>query len=77
MARYGTLDQPVSGEAIQSEVLAITGRRSEQQREIALRARLRKSFLKGSDQFLRRATAYKARAGDGVAVANNGDGVGG
>ena len=71
------LTNPSRREAIQPAILAVSGCGSEYQRQIARRRRLHKTLLQRCDELVGRTAADKAREGDGVAVANDGDGLGG
>ncbi len=67
------LHQALVREAVQAALLAVARRGREHQREIARLAGLEEAPLELADQLVGRAGADEARAGDRVAVANDGD----
>ena len=77
MATDCALYQAIARQAIQTAVLAVTGRGGKQQGQVTRRTRLRESLLERRDQLVGRAATDEAGAGDSVAVANDGDSVGG
>ena len=70
------LDQAVVRESIQPLVLAVAGSGGEDERQIPGRTRSDEARLERVDQLVRRAAADEAGRSDGVAVANDRNGVG-
>jgi hypothetical protein len=73
VAAHDALHQPRWAELVEAAILAVAGRRREDEREVARMPGLEEPPLELADQLVRRTCADEARESDRIAIADDGD----